>query len=395
MKNILQIKIKSTMKYFIPIFLILLFVVSAYNAQAADEGVISGKMVNKTSGGSNVSKIKVTLNGTKDKSPIPDSSTGTNDKGDFEFKGLSTDKANVYKVTANYQGADYESDSFTFQPGEKVKAVDLVVYDATADSKEIKINLSHMIVLSGNESLQAQEYYALANGSDKTYTGSRLIQSLNNKETFTTSLPQGANSVEYLTGLIQWRVAQEQGNLIDTMAIIPGVKEIAFGYQFPYKSNQYTFSKTFEYPVDSFNFVVEGTGMQITGGGLVSQGPVNINGKSFLVFNRQNIGANETLKINISGLSASPITGSLKWWALGFFLLAVAAVISYPRLRKRNTLQTAPVNASEREKLIKQIARLDDDFEEGRIPEETYQRLRSQKKARLTELIKSKGRKGL
>lgn len=381
------------MKILITIFLILVILIIPFKAYAADDGVISGKLVNKTVGGSSVSGVKVTLNGTKGNSSLPSPSTGTNNKGDFEFKGLSTDKSNVYKLSANYQGVDYESDGVSFQAGEIVKQVDLVVWDATMDSKDVKINLAHMIVLSGKGSLQAQEYYALANSGDKSYAGSRLIQSLNQKETFTASIPDGARSVEYLTGLMECCVALERGSLIDTMAINPGVKEIAFGYNFPYKSNEYTINKTFEYPVDSFNFVMEDKGMQVSGGGLVSQGPANINGKSFLIFTRKNIGANETLKINISGLPSAPITGSLKWWALGLVLVAVAVVISYPRLRKRNALQAVTVPASEREKLIKQIARLDDDFEAGRIPEGTYKRLRSQKKDRLTELTQNKGRR--
>lgn len=382
------------MKVLITGLLLLAFLILPVKVYAAEQGVISGKLVNKTAGGSNVSKVKITLNGTKSNSAIPDSTTGTNDKGDFEFKGVSSEKENVYKVSANYQGVDYTSNDFSFKPGETVKQVELAVYDATMESKDIKINLSHMIVFPGKGSLQAQEFYALGNTGDKSYAGSRTVPSVNQKETFTTSIPDGANSFEYLTGLMECCVAREQGNLIDTMAIIPGVKEIAFGYQFPYKSDEYTISKTFEYPVETFNFVVEDKGIQVSGAGLVSQGPVTIEGKNFLVFNRKNVNANETLKIKVSGLPSAPITGSLKWWAVGFVMVAVAAVIAYPRFRKRNTLQAIPVTVSEREKLIKQIARLDDDFEEGRIPEGTYKRLRSQKKTHLMEISRNKGRKG-
>jgi len=364
------------------------------SASAADDGVINGKLVNKTAGGSSVSKTKVTLTGAKDGTPIPDATTGTNDKGEFEFKGVSTDKAVVYIITADYQSVGYESESFSFPEGAKVKDAEVVVYEPTADSKDIRINLSHVIVLPGSGSVQTQEFYAVGNSGDRSYAGSRIVQSLNQKETFRTSIPDGANSFEYLTGLMACCVAQEQGSFIDTMAIIPGVKEIAFGYQFPYKSKDYTFTKTFEYPVDAFNFVIENKGMQVSGGGLVSQGPVSIDGKNFLVFSRKNIGANETLKINISGLPAAPMTASLKWWALGFVLLAVAAVIAYPRFRKRNALQPVAVLVSERERLIRQIAKLDDDFEAGRIPEGTYTRLRSEKKAHLAGLAQNKGRKG-
>ncbi len=378
------------MRIFIAVFLILVFLIIPFQARAADDGVIRGKLGNHTAGGSNVSGVKVTLNGTNGNSTLPSASTGTNNSGDYEFKGLSTDKSTIYSIALNYQGVDYESGDISFQAGGVVKQVDLAVFDATADSKDIKIGLSHMILLAGTAGLQAQEYYTLANTGDKSYAGSRIVQSLNQKETFTSTLPDGADSVEFIAGLEKVRAIQEQGKLIDTTAIFPGIKEIAFGYNFPYKSKELTINKTFEYPVDSFNFIIEDKGLQISGGGLVSQGPTDFNGKSFLIFTRKNIGANETLKISISGLPSGPVTGSLiLWWALGIALAAAAVVIVYLRFRKRNTPQAVTVSASERERLIKQIAKLDDDFEAGRIPEDTYKSLRSKKKASLTELAKN------
>lgn len=372
-------------------FILLVLPVIAY---AADQGAISGTVINKTQGAGNVSRLKVTLNGTKADSSIPEVSTATNDKGVFEFKGVSVDASIAYKLSANHQGADYVSDNFSFKTGETQKEVELIVYDATSDSKDIKINISHMVVLTGKGSLQSQEYYALVNNGDKAYVGSRVVPSLNQKETFTASVPDDISSVEYYVGLMECCVVSEQGKLIDTMSINPGIKEIAFGYNFPYKSSKYTLNKTFEYPAEDFRFVVEDKGMQVSGSGLVSEGPVSINGRSFLVFSKKDIKANETVKINISGLPSAPVTGFLKWFAAGFVLLAIAAVLIYPRFRK-SKLQAVPVAASERERLIKQIAKLDDDFEEGRIPEETYRRLRSQKKANLAELSRGKGRKGV
>lgn len=378
------------MKFLVAVFISLALLAVPLYVKAADDGVVAGKLINKTAGGSSVARVKVTLISSRGGSSP---TTGTNDKGEFEFKGISTDRAAVYKINTKYQDVEYESNGSSFKEGETQKEIDLAVYDAVMDSKDIKINLSHIVMLVGQGGLQAQEFYALANTGDKSYTGSRLIQSLNQKETFRTPLPDDAVALDFLTGLMECCVAREQGSLIDTRAIIPGVKEIAFGYNFPYKSSQYTLYKTFEYPLESLNFVIEDKGIQVSGAGLTSQGRVAIEGKNFLVFNRKNIGANEPLKINVSGLPSTSFTGSLKWWALGFLLLAVAAVISYPRLKKRKALAAVPSPASEREKLIKQIARLDDDFEEGRIPEETYKRLRSEKKAHLAGIARTTGRK--
>ena len=83
------------------------------------------------------------------------------------------------------------------------------------------------------------------------------------------------------------------------------------------------------------------------------------------------------------------MTGTLIWWVLGLALAAVAVVIVYSRFRRRNTPQAVVVSASDRERIIKQIAKLDDDFEAGRIPEDNYKSLRSKKKASLTGLEKN------
>ncbi len=83
----------------------------------------------------------------------------------------------------------------------------------------------------------------------------------------------------------------------------------------------------------------------------------------------------------------------LKWTAMALIGLVVLG-FGYPLIRKRLRPASAETIASEeslgqrRQRLLSEIAQLDDEFEGGKISQEAYQRTRSERKAQLVELIR-------
>ncbi len=75
------------------------------------------------------------------------------------------------------------------------------------------------------------------------------------------------------------------------------------------------------------------------------------------------------------------------WVAAAMLVLALGSGFVY--FTRKSKLQPVRVRpAQQKERLITELARLDDDFENGKIAEESYHRQRAEKKALLVRLMR-------
>ena len=69
-------------------------------------------------------------------------------------------------------------------------------------------------------------------------------------------------------------------------------------------------------------------------------------------------------------------------------LVALIFGFSFIYLLRKRRLQPVRAKASyDRQRLLAELARLDDDFESGKIPEEVYRKRRAERKSRLAALM--------
>ncbi len=126
--------------------------------------------------------------------------------------------------------------------------------------------------------------------------------------------------------------------------------------------------------------------MQVAGARLAQAEPLTIEGAQFNHFSGGNLAPGDTVTAQISGLPKSANRSSLLWVLLA--LAALGSGFAFLYLRHRQRPQPIRVShARQEEGLLAEIANLDDDFEGGKITEESYRRVRAQKKAQLAKLI--------
>jgi 5-hydroxyisourate hydrolase-like protein (transthyretin family) len=375
-------------------FLCLVVLLFASPAWAAEEGVLRGQVVNKTPGGAGVEGLTVTLNTYVNEQKQTTLEATTDEQGRFEFSGLATGSSYKYQVTLSYQEADYFSPFIQFDQGDSVRALEFPVYNATESPQAIRISLNHIIVSLSEEGLLVTDYSVFTNTGDKTYIGPEL--EAGKRETLRFSLPQGAGETRLDLGLMECCILPAPGGFIDTMDVKPGDKEVAFTYPVKYSSSSYALTKRVDYPTESFHFLIEERGIEVSSPQLVREEPLTLRGSQYLHFSAQNIGPGTTLSVTLSGLPHPTSLASLKWAALGLMAVALGFTLSYTRGRKGRAATQAPHPSTVAERLLQEIAALDDDFEAGKIPEAEYRRTRAQKKARLIDLnrrLKARGRK--
>ncbi len=121
------------------IALLVIIVISGMSsfALAAElgNGVVDGRVVNETVGGSSVADLDVILKTYLNDAEINSTTTKTDIEGYFVFDGLSTELGYSYEVLISFQQAEYYGERLIFNEGETSKFNGVIVYDASSSDE--------------------------------------------------------------------------------------------------------------------------------------------------------------------------------------------------------------------------------------------------------------------
>ncbi len=357
-------------------------------AAESGTGVIEGQLVNETNGGSSVANQDITLKTYLNDAEVDAITTKTDNEGHFVFDGLSTESGYSYEVMLVFQQAEYYSEWLSLDEGETTKSVEVTVYDSTTSDEAIKVEMTHTIIYVGQDSLKVIEYFLFVNEADRTYIGSKEIAEDGTRETLKFSLPKEATESQLTLGLMECCIRGSEEGFIDTMPVLPGSKEVAYSYKVNYNSSRYTFALKVDYPTSRYDLLFQGESIEVTGNQLAEEEPMDIEGTWFKHFAGSDFTRGDVLEIQLSGLPQTSNQGAILWVVLTLVVLGTG--FSFVYLIRRRRLQ--PVSSEDgleqqRQRLLVELAHLDDDFEAGKIPEKSYRRLRSARKTQLVELM--------
>ncbi len=364
-------------------------------AAETGNGTIEGQLVNGTDNGSSVGSQEVTLRTYLDGNETASATTGSDEEGHFVFDSLPTAPGYTYEVVLTFQGAEYYSKRLSFSEEETSRSAEVIVYDSTTSDSAIRIAMSHTIIYLEQDTLLVKEYFLFVNEADRTYIGSEEVDAEGTRETLRFPLPGEATGLQIEYGLMECCIYNTRNGFIDTMPVLPGGKEIIYSYRVNYDSGGYTFTRNSNYPMTRYDFLYQGEGIEATSIQLKTEEPLNIEGTRFNHLSGGNFGTDETLAVKMSGLPQDNTQRMVLWVALALGVLAGGFGFSY--LFRRRRVQPVKPQMSpdqERQKLLVELAQLDDDFEGNKIPEDAYRSLRARNKARLVELVKRLTDKG-
>ena len=380
------------------LLMIIVFLMSLSTAVLAAEpgsGIIEGDIVNRTEGGSSVADQDIALKTYSNGAEMGSAATKTDAKGRFVFDSLSTESGYSYQVTLTYQEAEYYSEQLYFDEGETTKSVEVIVYDATASDEAIKLTMAHTIIHVEQGTLHVEEYFLFVNETDRTYIGSKEVNVDGTKETLRFFLPEEATELQPGYGLMDCCIYDSESGFIDTMPVLPGNKEVLYSYRVDYKSGAYTFSRNVNYPTAGYALLIDGEGIGVDSNQLVAEEPMDIEGMRFNYFSGSDITSGEVIVAHLSGLPEANNPGGIIWIAL--VLAVLLGGFGFIYLMRKKRLQPASTEDSldqRRQKLLVELAQLDDNFGDGKIPETTYRNLRAARKAELVELMQRSKKEG-
>lgn len=354
-------------------------------------GGIEGTVTNKTSdtvaGG-----IELTLRAMLGDRVTDEKKAETDKSGTFKFRDLPWDRG--YTITLNYMGTEFVTDKLVFYPDEDTKEVELPVYEPTESDSEIVIRQAHTILQLSPDSISVAELLMFENKDKRIYVGSNATDG--KRETLKFRLPRDAGNVELIHGITSENIMKTESGFSDTAPVWPGASRIVYTYTIPFKSGKKVIKDTVNYPTDRFLLLVSDTKEKVDVEGLSGGGVVDIQNQKFLQWTGNNLKPGSSIVVTVNkSLDREAIA---KWGALCAVLLIVGGGMLYAFVFKGKSggKQDSEV-FSDIEKgkdlLIREIAELDDSFEQGGLDEESYKKARNEKKATLVKLIRRTGPK--
>lgn len=374
------------------VLLVIIFILSLPTPVLADEaggGRIEGQIVNGTAEGSSVAEQDIALKTYLNDTEVGTTATKTDSEGLFVFDGLSTELDYGYQVVLTFQEAEYYSEWLNFDEGEIIKSVEVTVYDSTTSDEAIEIATAHTIIYVGQGSLQVTEYFQFGNETDRTYIGAEEVTTEGDRETLGFFLPSGATGLELTYGLMECCIVTTANGFTDTMPVLPGGREVAYSYTVDYNSSVYEFWQKANYPIINFDLFIQGASVEVSGDHLTAGESLDISGTPFNYFSSQELASGDVLITKLSGLPQTDDQGLVIWAALALLVLLGGLVFGY-LLRKKRVQPVSPEDSPDqlRQRLLVELAQLDDNFEGGKIAEEAYRRLRAERKTQLAELMR-------
>ena len=358
-------------------------------------GMIEGRIVNGTAGGGSVADQEITLTTYLNDAEVDSTTTKTDAEGQFLFDGLSTESGYNYEVMLTFQEAEYYSEWLSFDEGEATKSVEVTVYDSTTSDEAIKVAMAHTIIYVGQYSLKIMEYLLFVNETDLTYIGSKEVTAEGSRKTLRFSLPREATELQITLGLMECCIYGSEEGFTDSMPVLPGTREVAYSYKVNYNSGTYTFSQDVNYPTTRYDFLFQGEGIEVTGDQLKAEEPMDIDGTRFNHLSGSDFAPGDIVVAQLSGLPETSNQGTVIWVALALVVLTCGFSLGY-LLKKKRLQPVSPEDSLDqrRQRLLIELAQLDDDFGGGKIPEEAYRKLRAVRKAQLIELMQRSKEEG-
>jgi mono/diheme cytochrome c family protein len=387
---------------------------SPYRAGA---GVIHGTVVQGTPDGGAPSTLPVTLTAFINFEPVQSFTTTTDAEGAFAFEALDTTEGVAYIASTQYAGVQYNSNVYQLEPLTPTATITIPVYETTADGSGVHISRANWLVDFEPGALRVGVILVFSNQSDRTYIGA-LVEGLNSPATLALAVPPGAEAIEFNDGVLGGRYQQVRDRLYDVVPIGPGqdVRQLIYSYRLPVTGDSAELAQSFLYPVGNLTLLVTDLpNLQVEAPDLTYIGIETLQGTNFRHWSASGL-QSPTVPLRLSGLNeagaldpqasggdvanaagvapAMPPLDPIFAWVMGGLLLAVLAGVLYLPLHRQTAAERVAALTQERDRLITEIAALDDQHAAGQLPTAEWSQARARQKSALMaiaqELSKSR-----
>jgi hypothetical protein len=333
--------------------------------------------------------------------------TTIGDGGRFQFDQVPLLEGGSYLLRVDYAGVFYTE---SLAPDELEDEARLTVYETTWDPAVLKVSLQALLIAEVDEKdrkISAIEFVRLNNPSDRTFLPGPAETGPEGFLNF--SLPPLAEDLGVQSDLPGGDIVPTGAGFALTSAVVPGEHAVDFSFRFPYRGDRVSYRQTLFQGSDAYQVLVPERMASIRVAPLGPAPTVDIEGSLYRVWEGRDFQSGQEMVLELTYLPepslaarlGKSVTGGTFWRVaipgaagavLVFLLLlgvtgasrrAVASVAATPGEINRESPQ--------RGALIREVAALDEWFQQGTLPEADYRRRRDGLKARVLQIPRLAG----
>lgn len=314
--------------------------------------------------------------------------------GTFAFREVPFDADSQYAVMAIYEGVTYFSDTAPVDMTSMRVALEVPVYESTSDLAGVQVDQMHVLFTFAEDGLETKEIYVLSNTGERTVKDAYKTEQ-GRSAALKFPLPSDADYIFFKPD-DQDRFIKFDEGFADTYPLLPGTQsaQIMVSYLVP-DSGERTYRYTAPLNIATMNFLVaEQANVSLQGTGL--DGPERMtlqDGKAYLVYSYSNLMAGQTVSVSIGGSAESQTSGANTTVPLAASLailglaVAGAGVWWWRKADNDERDDEGPDDETDFDRVVNEIARLDQAHEQREIGEVQYREKRQSLRKRAKALL--------
>ena len=361
-------------------------------------GVITGVVINPL-GKAITPGLTINLHGFDNMQRVITETTPILDDGSFTFPNVDMPEGRTFFATVEYQDALYASEIVQIPHTMQSLELPIQVFESTRDISALSIDRLHFFLdVVDEQTLRVGELYIISNPGDKT-----VLPNQPDQPVLSFDLPPGATNLQIQDEMQSGRFIPIETGLGVTSPITPGAGnlEVFFVYDLPY-SRKVELSRTVKLPTEAVIVLVPAGNIRVKSSQLQDLGERSNQGVEYQMYSGGSLDPGQSLKMTITGKPTSNLpslkAGSNTSLIIGAAALGLALLVAVVWLSRRKQLVAAEEDSDETsispistieddpDAIMDAILALDDQFQEGRLPEEAYLKRRAELKARLRQL---------
>jgi len=303
------------------------------------DGIIQGRVVNGTAGGSSTEGLEVILRVFHGQSEAEPLITTTDAQGRFRFEGLDVNSDSVYLPQVSYWNVVYSTGLLTFEPGESELLIEIPVYETTTDGEGIGVERAHLLISFSDQRLLVTELHVFSNPGDRTYIGKEEVQG--GRATSRFLLPQGSYDLAFDDGSLGGRFLATEGGFADREPLWPGRTTVVFSYALDCPGGNCSLIKDVTHSTSNLNVLIADIGARVMSDRLSFEGKVEAQGQYYLNYVGHNLVPGERLDLQVRLPQAGPApvasrkSHRLTLPCIVFGGVVTVLVLAYPFWRQR------------------------------------------------------------
>jgi hypothetical protein len=276
----------------------------------ATHGALTVRAVQGTAGGPAVGELPVVVELLQNNQLIDKFDAKTAADGTLRVDTIPLDLVVTPVVKVTYHGVEYTGAGGVIDAAHAEQQVQVPVFETTEQAPAWTVKMQHVMLEPTVSGMRVTDMLAIENPSDRAWIGTPGKTS--KRRTLSFALPAGAKDVQLGGGLHDCCTVVEDGKIVDSMALVPGVSQYRISYTLPVSGGNAELAFATPAPVGHLMVFIPDDGSTVSALGVSDGGVASMGGGKTRFYKASDVAPGTLVKLNISGITARATAAALE-----------------------------------------------------------------------------------